>query len=536
MANFAIRAEDIDREELLRVYVETAKDKQAVELLKSATPVILEGSRGTGKTFLLRVAEAQLLGEFRQRRVLPVYVSFLRSSLLQSSDPNQFTNWMMARLCGRIVRTLYQLGLLAGPLRPLSLLTGEDTPVDPKATRLERVAAQYEESYLNPGKAIDAVAIPTVQDCKGAVEDICRSRGIERIALFFDKAAHIIRPDQQRQFFTLFRELRSPYLSCRAAVYPGATSGGPGFPAAPAATVVALSRDLLEGGYLGAMREMVLRQADATLAADLRRNRENLDALAWAASGNPRFLLKTVAQAQHLSSGEVARALRGFYRNDIWSEHFGLAGGYPVHRALMEWGREYIEETVIPDLMARNEQWAREGKSDSTCCFCVHGEAPAGVTQSLRLLGYKGIVTRLDSGMSATRSEVGTWYALNLGCLASASARPISTLTSLGRTLNRDRFIEYGPNHARFAPLAAVGQLEAVDLTAALASELAKPIEVLDLTDSQKRGLHSVGLDTVGKALQGSDRQLQKLYYVGPKKSQKMLNVVVASVHEYLSG
>jgi hypothetical protein len=537
MTSFIIRTEDIKREEILGLYVETAKDKKTVELLKSANPVILEGSRGTGKSFLLRVAEAQLLQEFGGGRVLPVYVSFVKSSLLQSADPNQFTNWMMARLCSRIVRTLYQGGLLVDPMRPLALLTGGGTLVDPRDTKLENVAAEYEESYKKPGRAVDAAGIPTVEDFKDAVEDICRSRGIKRIALFFDEAAHIFRPEQQRQFFTLFRDLRSPYLSCNAAVYPGVTFYGQTFQTTHDATVVALNRDFLETGYLDAMREIVLKQAEEDVAADIERNRENFHALAYAVSGNPRLLLKTVGLAQQLRSSDVEKVLKEFYRNDIWSEHSGLADRYAGHRAFIDWGREFIERTVIPDSIAKNQQWAEEGKTESTCFFWIHRDAPAAVNEALRLLSYTGIVTRLDSGVVATRSEIGTRYAVNLGCIASPAAKPIGTLTLLGRTLSIKRFAEYGANHASFAALtAAVGQFEEVDISAVLARELAKSIGVLDLTDYQKRGLRTIGLDTVGKALQGSELEFQRIYYVGPKRSRKMMNVVVSSVLEYLSG
>ena len=84
MSEFIFRTEDIKPEEILGLYVETAKDKRVVDLLKTANPVILEGSRGTGKSFLLRVAEAQLFTSFQTERVLPVYLSFVKSSLLQT--------------------------------------------------------------------------------------------------------------------------------------------------------------------------------------------------------------------------------------------------------------------------------------------------------------------------------------------------------------------------------------------------------------------------------------------------------------------
>lgn len=537
MTNLIIRTEDIKSEHILELYVETSQDKKTVDLLKSTNPVILEGSRGTGKSFLLRVAEAQFLQTFDQEHVFPVYVSFVKSSLLQTGDPNQFTNWMMARLCSRIVRALYQRGLLVKQDSVLSLLTGGHASLDFGDTRLEQVAREYEDSYKNPGRTVDSSSIPTVDDFKDAVEDICRTRGISRIAVFFDEAAHIFRPEQQRQFFTLFRDLRSPFLSCNAAVYPGVTFYGQTFQTTHDAILVTLNRSILDPGYLDGMREIVLRQAESELGSDIEERGENFNALAYAVSGNPRLLLKTVGMAQRLKTSEVEKVLKEFYRTDIWSEHSGLAERYAGHHAFIDWGREFIEKTVIPDSTHKNEQWAREGKLESTCYFWIHRDAPAAVYEALRLLSYTGIVTRMDSGVVATRSEVGTRYAVNLGCLAAPCAKPIPSLTALGQTLSVKRFSEYGADRPIFLSLtSAVGKFQEPDISAVLARELAKPVEVLDLTDHQMSGLRSIGLDTVGKALQASENTFRQISYVGPKRSRKMMNVVVASVLEYLSG
>lgn len=537
MTNLIIRTEDIKPEHILELYVETSQDKKTVDLLKSPNPVVLEGSRGTGKSFLLRVAEAQFAQTFDRERVLPVYVSFVKSSLLQSGEPNQFLNWMMARLCTRIVRALYQRGLLVKQDSALAHLTGGQISLDFLESRLEKVAKEYEDSYKRPGVPIDSSTVPSVDDFKDAVEDICRNKGITRIAVFFDEAAYIFRPEQQRQFFTLFRDLRSPFLSCNAAVYPGVTFYGQTFQTTHDAILVPLNRDILDPSYLDGMREIVLKQAESELGANIEQYRENFHALAYAVSGNPRLLLKTVGMAQRLRTTDVEKVLKEFYRTDIWSEHSGLSDRYAGHQAFIDWGREFIEKTVIPDSIHKNEQWAIEGKNETTCYFWIHRDAPAAVYEALRLLSYTGIVTRMDSGVVATRSEVGTRYAVNLGSLAAPAAKPIPTLTAFGRTLSVKRFSEYGAERPIFTALtSAVGKFQEPDISSVLARELAKSVDVLDLTDYQRTGLNSIGLDTVGKALQASESEFQRISYIGPKRSRKMMNVVVASVLEYLSG
>ena len=85
-----LRTEDIPPEDILKYFVETEKDRQIVSTLKSKAPSILVGSRGVGKSFLLRVAQAQMRLEFEATKVLPVYVSFMSSPLLQGLSEDVF--------------------------------------------------------------------------------------------------------------------------------------------------------------------------------------------------------------------------------------------------------------------------------------------------------------------------------------------------------------------------------------------------------------------------------------------------------------
>ncbi|NOK17056.1 ORC-CDC6 family AAA ATPase [Corallococcus carmarthensis] len=537
MSDFRIRTEDLLPEDVLGLYVATSQDRTIVESLKSPNPTILEGSRGTGKSFLLRVAEAQLLEKFGADRVLPVYISFVRSSLVHTSDRMQFHHWMLARICSRILRTLYKLGLVSKIDSGLSILGGGAPLLSGTAFQIEKIAEAYEESYKRPGVDVDSSAVPDTQDFKDAIEDICGALGISRFCLLFDESAHIFRPEQQRAFFTLFRDLRSPHISCNAAVYPGVTAYGSTFDLAHDATLLEIHRDVLDGDYREFMREIVAKQADAELMAAIERNGENFHALAYSVSGNPRLLLKTVALAPRMNAGEVGKVLKDFYRTDIWREHSGLSERYAGHKALIDWGRLFIENHVIPDTRAKNAQWLKEGKAESTCYFWVHRDAPAAVKEAIRLLAYTGVVVKKDSGVIATRSEIGTRYAVNLGCLVAPEATPIPAMSSLARQLTIKRFTEYGANVPVYKSLLdSVGKFEEPDMSQVLVAQLAKPVSVLDLTGFQVQSLRSLGLESIGKALRVSESELQRAPYIGPKRSRQMMNAIVASALEYLSG
>ena len=74
--DFIIRTEDVRPDAILDLFVPIQRDRDLVEKLKSTSPLIIEGSRGTGKSLLLRVAEQELLKAFEVDRVLPVNLSF----------------------------------------------------------------------------------------------------------------------------------------------------------------------------------------------------------------------------------------------------------------------------------------------------------------------------------------------------------------------------------------------------------------------------------------------------------------------------
>jgi hypothetical protein len=535
--SFIIRTEDLRPEEVLNLFVPTERDLQLIDGLKSANPLILEGSRGTGKSFLLRVCEQQQFGECPTTKVVPVYVSFVKSSLLSAKNDLQFQHWMLARLASRVLRTLYQMGFLAKPIASASVLAGGTLGHAGEETHLEKIAQRFEDSFKTPGVVVDDRGVPNVESFKDAVQDLCEELGLRRINVLFDEAAHIFRPEQQRQFFTLFRDLRSPYMTCNAAVYPGVTSYGPSFEAVHDARIESLNRDVHAPTYREQMREIVLKQASADLQADIEKNGENFDALALAVSGNPRLLLKTVSAASRLRSLEVQAVLKDFYRNAIWAEHSALAERYPGHKELIDWGRMFVEQLAIPDATLKNETWKAEGKSERTCYFWVHRDTPEAVKEAFRLLAYTGVITKLDSGVVATRREVGVRYAINIGCLAAPSSSPVAYITELKRGLTVRRFTEYGQNYPAFVEISArVGSMVDADLSTELGRLLAEAVTALDLTDHQQAALRSIDVVTVGQALTSSEATFQKASYIGPVRSRKMMNVVTGAVLEFLSG
>ena len=151
MNEFLIRTEDIDNSELLKIFVETQQDRELVEMLKNRTPVVLIGSRGVGKSFLMKVAAAELKRDFAEKHVLPVYLTFIKSTLVSVKQKGSFLNWMLAKICSKIVRELKNMGLIVNPSTSVDILSGGSSK-NYESTKIESISLAYENSWRNEEK------------------------------------------------------------------------------------------------------------------------------------------------------------------------------------------------------------------------------------------------------------------------------------------------------------------------------------------------------------------------------------------------
>ncbi|MFV7771789.1 hypothetical protein [Shewanella marisflavi] len=530
MSDFKIRTETIKPAKILDYFVETQEDRSIIERLKSDAPVVLVGSRGVGKSFLLRVAEAELKRDIEKTKILPVYVSFTQGAVLQLTDEIQFYHWMLAKLCSSLIRSLKKSGYIL----PVSLLSGND---DEQEEYLTKLVSEFENSW-KPQQAhtIDTHFLPSIDDFKDAVEDICEEAGIETVNFFIDEAAHILRPAQQRQFFSLYRDINSPYINCNAAVYPGVTSFGDYFQPIHDAIFINLERDVSSAGYVENMRHMVEKQADSRLLGKIAQNISNFSLLAYAANGNPRVLLKTLVRAPSVSSREVNTVIKEFYKSDIWEEHSLLADKYTGFTGFINWGRDFVEEHVLPEIKQKNDTYLSEDKKTS-CFFWIHKDSPEKIKKALGLLCYTGIISLHSDAVKATRSGVGARYSVNMGCLLSLENTPASSGNAIVRNLTTKRMTEYGANHTVYSHLDT--DLEDFDdqtISSALEEQLEKPVDFLDLPEWLIDSLKGLSLSTIKDVLEASEETIQRAYYVGKVRSRYIKNEATSAVFEYLSG
>ena len=525
-ANFMYRTEDFTLDEILKSYVETSTDRRIVDKLKSRSPIVLRGSRGVGKSFLLRLAEAELKSDFDDKRILPVYITFSRSPLVHASR-QEFTPWMIAKITKGIKRQVVGYGLelpRENSLRQLTELSNHE---------IDTAVIEEHEQFWKQGKPVEESSnLPDADELREALEELCEDLKLARIILFIDEAAHVFVPEQQREFFTLMRDLRSPRVAIKAAVYPGVTSYGEIFEPSHDATFVDIERSVTDEGYADAMRRIVMKQ-DPKAEKQIKQRSEDFDVLAYASMGNPRILLKTYSESNPFNRTNVQNTIRTYFRERIWSEHSGLADRYPGHRELIDWGRAFLEDHVLPVLHSRN----KEASETSSSAIWIHRDAPRVVYEALNLLCYSGILLRHSSGIRATRGATGTRFIVNFGCNFAQDADSVTYGQQVRSSFSISKVQEFGANHKLYSAIQDISlTFNQSGANPALESRLNESFRVLDLTEFQKEKLNNMGLRTIRDVLDASEEEFQSVPYIGVVRSRQIHNAAIMAVIEYLSG
>jgi len=537
MSDFYLRTESIKTEEILDLFVQSKQDEQIVKALRSSEPCILEGSRGTGKSFLMRVAQQGIEGE--EGNNVAVFVSFNISSLISTNDSHQFYHWMLAKALRALLINLKKKGHVVSPFSA-GLLSNDECKDEVAVEKdLERIVREFEGSYKGNG-SVPISSLPDIEDVKEAIQEICTENSINRIYFFFDEAAHVFRPEQQRQFFSLFKDLRSPYITCNAAIYPGVTYFGDSFEPIHDCLYKVIERDIRDPEYLEYFKQIVIKQADAVLAKTIENQIDLFATLAFAGGGNPRMVLKTVQDAGKFNSTNVDLVLKDFYRNKIWAEHTFLGEKYGGHKGLIDWGRDFLEKTVIPTLQSYNDTRKHKGSNESSIYFWIHKDAPETVKEALRLLTYTGVIRRTDASIRATRAELGARYEVKYGCILSLFANPSNESRDFYQALSVKKYVEFGKSHPSYNGILELAS--AIDndenFRSSVKDMLAKPITVLAmLTIWQIERLQASGIISVEDLYNRSEAELiGQIYGVGPARARIIKNAVSAELLEYLSG
>jgi ABC-type molybdenum transport system ATPase subunit/photorepair protein PhrA len=546
---FEERAEFLSRADLKQWTQITPNNRQVLSKLKGPGAKLLTGPRGSGKSTLLRAAFFDLI---ESDAVLPVYVNYARSLALEplfhhnANALSMFRQWALCKIVVGAQDACAELSATPPPSL-VRLSHGAQAYIDDLGAGREPESLQ---KALSPGALTRLL------------ESWAMELGRKRVVLLLDDAAHAFSQQQQREFFEIFRELRSSRVAAKAAVYPGITSYSPNMHVGHEAELIEAWYRPDADDYLSTMRSLLDRRLPASLLDRLAGREELVDYLALGSFGLPRGFLVMLRQVLGVEeddanyAGELVtptkraadRAVNA-YAQSVRGIFVSLAEKMPRYRRFVEVGSE-LERAMARALTQYNSR-----QSPSTKAVVVGIAEPLGpqLSRVLAMLEYSGAVRKNET---VSRGEKGVFQryelhwalviqenALSLG--RSVSVAAINDALSLrdahafvrsrGERLLGSDFAERCT--LDLAPCQACGTPRVSEEAqfcmkcgrplseASIYEELLKaPIDRLPLTPKKLTGLkaHSA-LRTVGDVLLDDEsREIRQVPYIGPIWSERI--------------
>jgi len=417
---FEERAENLSKQELMTWSVETAQDRKIIKKLQSPGTKLLSGPRGSGKSTLLRKAYFSLLDS---GKILPVYVNYSQSLALEPLFHNHanalqiFRQWVLFKIVVGIGDAFDD----AGKARHEGL--------DKYVQLATHFIGQLEQGY-EPNLENNTIALSTL---KTLIDGWAFGNGFQRSVLLFDDAAHAFSSLQQREFFEIFRSLKSRTISPKAAVYPGLTSYSPNFHIGHDAELIEAWYKPEEENYLGTMKELLQKRLSSDKMALL--DEKLVEYLALAAFGLPRSFLTMISQLLGIGE-ESPKPSRNLARQAVLQNGSFLRGLFqslskklPRYSHFVDVGGQ-LEVAIVKEL--KNYNKSRDNKQKTVIVGFVEPiESELG--KILALLEYAGIVRFMDSvngdqNKSYRRYLVHYTLLIQKNALHLGSSYPLSTL------------------------------------------------------------------------------------------------------------
>lgn len=415
---FEERAEYLSREELKQWTVTSHKDKHILGKLKGVGSKLLFGPRGCGKSTYLRRSYFELLDE---RQVLPIYVNYSRSMALEPLFSDRvnalliFRQWLLHKILNGLSVTLDELGI--NPHSNVCIWLTNST---------ERL------HDLQSGLIVDdeLLSIDKLQSILKIQADAC---GLKRIVLLLDDAAHVFSAEQQREFFEVFRQLRSRDLSPKAAVYPGVTSYSKGFQVGHEAELVQAWYEPEGEQYLEMMKSMIDLRFPEELKSLITGHDDVVSFLAFASFGIPRGFLNMLSQIIGADSEMPNRPTRSLaitsvkdYAESVRQVYLALSKKIPRFKNFIEIGAE-LESSVIKSI----QEFNRHKNNNAKALYIAIKEPISNeISKVLQFLEYAGIFRRMES---LSKGEKGTFqrFSVHYAFLISSNSLSLGKSYSL---------------------------------------------------------------------------------------------------------
>lgn len=472
----ADRTESLDEDFIQEYYVEYSQEK--ITRLLDSEQYIFEGSRGIGKTMLMKYAALKAKNHFGQDSVLGVWISFEESIRLErikvvDSSIDPFLQWTMGKILYEILNKIINL-------KPKNIEKLNQRLSGIFGTSFNRNYEQYSHllykyiELLETGDIEDNTKLKTespslelsrILDNPGSFKKFLKTLiddfQLSRIVLFFDEAAHVFSHSQQEKFFTLFKSLRDPQIACKAAVYPGITNYGKYFEKGQDAkelTIKWMPNNKENVNYIKDILKKRIQAYDPSYWNKLTINPDIIDMISVCSNGNPRFAFHIIDELESsgsfkLKSIPVQRVLNSIRKvlDSKWREFSTLKNRLVKYKKHIEEAEKLMKEFLIPNLREWNNK-QRKNEKLLSYGFYITTSLYDALPELFEVLAYSNIILIDYTKKSIGHGQYGYFVTLNPSVLFSdLILKEISEVNKFSVAIERNQ--SYSLSTAAFSEL-----------------------------------------------------------------------------------
>ncbi len=587
----AIRTESLTNDDVRKFFV--GESGAFIDSLLDGEQYLVEGSRGVGKSMLMRYAETEADNRFSSERILASYISFEdslkieRLKITNAAEYDPFLQWTMAKILKALLDKISLLKIDREEKERVSLLNnlgkmfGTECEISTYKTLLEVYInvienAQYKVSDDIRKSALQKLNVDNVAteemfktlnnpvSFKKFLEKFCEDNNLCRLVFLFDEAAHTLSERQQEDFFSFMKGLRSPKIACKAAVYPGISSYGRDFDYGHDARVLRLDRKLEDKKiYFEFFKEILEKRLyEDEILDNLYKNQNILEAIIIACFGNPRhlfLLIDEIGQAVP-TRRDLPKIIKNYVEQNLWRYYLGLEKRLERFKVPVETGYNFITSLVVPDLRTQNNIWRKKEKLELSIYFAIENEIFDDLKDMIGVLIYSGILSERGQ-QSIGQNKYGKVYAVNTAVCISENVLREGKLT--GGTLrgeidrlNRQRVKIYYKGTESITELISTIAKGNVLTCPNCGKERQKewitcpycaqpypeeeslyeklrqhPVDYLPISELLKNRVKE-RFDTIGHILDASEEEIDEIYYVGTVR----VKIIKTAATEYMVG
>jgi hypothetical protein len=306
---------------------------------------LISGPRGCGKTTLLLQAYNQMIGD--DNSAFPIYVNYKRSLSLEPLYKSNtegtfwFNQWVIVKIYQGLYESLEKLG------------SDFTLSIDKERSIILASMLEMSKTEINFEPTLSVALL------ESDIQEILTKVARQRCVILLDDAAHSFSPDQQRDFFDFFRQVKSKTISPKAAIYPGVTSYSPSFHIGHDAELIDVLIKPDSSEYLTFMKSILNARFDDKIQESILQNQYSVELLCYASFGIPRALLnmlQTLIESEQDDSGDkvlqinlsrnsVIKAIKQHYQNTkkIFTS---LSVKLPVYKKFIETGDKILRNSI----------------------------------------------------------------------------------------------------------------------------------------------------------------------------------------------